>query len=222
MLPFLLTGLLALWLPFYIRTEYKWHQNKFVFTKAISSTLFLLIGITSYVVAEAPSSYALWIIGALVLGYIGDILLVYADIIKCFILGLVSFLIGQIVYGTLFLYNNGFLIYDVIIYIVVVASCLFAYTKTNLDLGPMKIPVLFYLLIISYMFTMAVSTIYKGGFNTITTILIVIGASLFLASDLVLAFVRFQKDPKPCMRGINLVLYYSAQAILALSIFTVA
>lgn len=221
MLPILFTGLLALWLPFYIRTEYKWPQNKFVFTKALSSTLFLLIGITSYIVADAPSSYAFWIIGALILGYIGDILLVYPNILKCFILGLVSFLIGQILYGTVFLSYSGFLYWDVIIYIVVVASCLFAYTKTDLELGPMKIPVLFYLLIISYMYTMAVSTIYKGGFNTITTILIVIGASLFIASDLVLAFVRFQKEPKPYMCGLNLVLYYSAQAILALSIMTV-
>ena len=84
----------------------------------------------------------------------------------------------------------------------------------------MKIPVLAYLLIIMFMFVMAVSSIYKGGFNALTTVIVSAGAVLFTASDVVLAFVLFQKDAPQTLRALNLTLYYCAQMLLALSVMS--
>jgi len=221
-IPIILAAVCVASTAFFIWTEYNWPQKRTLITKGLSSLLFIAIGVCSYIVTDAPANYALWIVAALVMGMIGDLFLVFPNILKSFILGLVAFLIGQIIYGVVFLRFNGFMIYDVLIYVSLVGASFFAYSKSNLELGRMKKPVLFYVLIIAFMFTMAISTLYKGGFNTPTTILITVGASLFLISDVVLAFVRFQKDAAPCLRGINLGLYYSGQILLALSVLTFA
>lgn len=220
--PIIIAVVLALWLPFYISTEYRWKQNKYFFTKMTASLLFISIAVTAFLILNTPFDYAVWVIAALVLGMIGDLLLVYVDRIKYFQLGLVSFLIGQIVYGITFLRYVGFMWVDVVVYVVIVAAAIFAYTRVKLDLGKMKIPVLAYLLIISFMTVMAVSTLYKTGFNTTTTALISAGAVLFLASDVVLAFVVFHKSPPKPLRAVNLSLYYCAQMLLALTVATFA
>lgn len=220
-LPIILAVACALSTAFFIWTEYNWPQKRTLITKGLSSFLFISIAVSAYIVADAPKEYAMWIIAALIMGMIGDLFLVFPNILKSFILGLSAFLIGQIIYGVVFLKFNGFMIYDVLVYVAIVGVSLFAYSKSNLELGRMKKPVLAYLLIIAFMFTMAISSLYKGGFNTNTTILVVAGATLFLISDIVLAFVRFQKDAKPCLRGINLGLYYSGQILLALSVLVI-
>ena len=220
MLPIILAIACILSTAFFIWTEYKWPQKKTMITKGISSLLFIAIGVGCYLTKDVPAEYALWIIAALVFGLIGDLFLVFPNIIKSFILGLIAFLIGQIIYGVTFLKFNGFMYYDILIYAALVGGSLFAYSKSSLKLGRMKMPVLFYLLIIAFMYTMGVSTLYKGGFNAPTTALVVAGATLFLASDILLAFVRFQENAKPYLRGMNLALYYSGQILLALSICT--
>lgn len=221
-LPIILAAACVLCTAFFIWTEYNWPQKRTLITKSLSSLLFISIAVSAYIATDAPKEYAFFIIAALILGMIGDLLLIFPNILKCFILGLVAFLIGQIIYGWVFLKFNGFMIYDLLIYAAIVGGSLFAYSKSNLELGRMKKPVLAYLLIIAFMFTMAISSLYKGGFNSTTTILVAVGAVLFLASDILLAFVRFQKDAAPYLRGMNLGLYYSGQILLALSVMTFA
>jgi uncharacterized membrane protein YhhN len=208
----------ALWSVFYIWTEYHWEQRKFFYTKAVNSLIFVAVGVAGFMLLKIPAGYALPIIAALIMGLVGDLFLVFSDSVKSFIIGLFAFLVGQIIYGATFLSFGGFMWYDLIVYAAVAGLCLTVYKNSSLELGKMKIPVLFYMLIIAFMYTMAVSLIYKGGFNTVTTVLIAAGANLFLASDAVLAFARFKKEPHPALRGINLGLYYAAQVLLALSI----
>jgi len=218
--PLILALIFIIWLPIYIRTEYIWAQKKYFFMKMFASLLFISIAVSAFLIYKTPAEYAVWIIAALVLGMIGDLLLVYVDRLKCFRLGLVSFLIVQIVYGVTFLRYVGFMWVDVVLYAAIVAAALFAYTRVKLNLGKMKIPVLAYLLIIAFMTVMAVSTLYKPGFNLNTTIHISAGAILFLASDVVLAFVVFHESPPRPLRAINLSLYYCAQMLLALTVLT--
>ncbi|MBT3320016.1 MAG: lysoplasmalogenase [Clostridia bacterium] len=219
--PIILAIVLALWFPFYVYTEYRWEKSRFLFTKIVASLLFIAIAVTAFLILKPRSDYAVWIIAALALGMIGDGLLVFFGNLKYFILGLAAFLIGQIIYGVTFLRFVGFMWIDVAIYVVLVAAALFAYTKVNLKLGKMKIPVLAYVLIIAFMFVMAISSLYKCGFNNLTSAMIAVGAVLFLASDVVLAFVVFHAKPHRALRAINLSLYYSAQMVLALTLVTI-
>lgn len=220
--PIALAAALLVWLPFYIWTEYNWKPRRYVWTKLIASLLFLAVAVSAYLIRKPSADYALWVIAALVLGFIGDVLLAFAAQLKCFILGLVSFLIGQICYGVVFLNRVGFMWVDIILYAAVVGAALFAYTRVHLEFGKMKIPVLAYMLIIAFMFVMAVSTIYKQGFTPFVTGMISAGAALFLASDIVLAFIHFSQKPKKPLRAVNLSLYYTAQLVLALTVAAIA
>ncbi len=219
-IPIALALVLLAWLPFYVFTDYRWERKKYFFVKMVASLLFLSISVSAFLILKPSASYALWIIAALAFGMIGDGLLVYRDKLKYFILGLVSFLIGQIFYGVTFLRFVGFMWVDVAIYVAIVAAAIVVYTRVKLNLGKMKIPVLAYVLIIAFMFVMAISSLYKCGFNNTTSALIAVSAVLFLASDAVLAFVVFHEKPHKSLRAVNLSLYYSAQMILALTLVT--
>lgn len=218
--PVILAMVLAVWLPFYVYTDYRWQKKYFFITKMVASLLFVAIAVSAFLILMPTADYAMWMIAALTLGMVGDGLLVFKSNHKFFMLGLAAFLVGQIFYGVTFARYVGFMWVDVIIYVALVAAALFVYTKVNLKLGRMKIPVLAYALIIAFMFVMAISSLYKYGFNNLTSAMITIGATAFLASDIALAFVVFHEKPHRSIRAINLVLYYSAQMILALTLVT--
>ena len=76
------------------------------------------------------------------------------------------------------------------------------------------------MLIIAFMFVMAMMSLYKCGFDYLTSAIIAVGAVLFLVSDAVLAFVVFHEKPHKSLRAVNLSLYYAAQMILALTLVT--
>ena len=219
--PILLAAALICWLPFYIWTDYRWDHKRYLWTKLIASLLFLSVAVSAFLILHTNADYAIWVIVALCLGLIGDVLLVFADNLKFFILGLVSFLLGQVCYAIVFARFVGFSWIDAVVYAVVIGATLIAYSRAKLDLGKMKIPVLVYVLVIAFMFVMAVSTIYKSGFSSAAVGLIVAGAALFAMSDIVLAFVRFGRSPHRSLRAVNLSTYYFAQILLALSVTAV-
>ena len=219
--PIILALVLAVWFPFYVYTEYRWEKKHYLITKMVASLLFVAIAVSAFLILKPTADYAVWVIAALALGMVGDGLLVFRSNIKCFKLGLAAFLIGQIIYGVTFARFVGFMWVDVIIYVALVAAALFVYTKVNLKLGRMKIPVLAYVLIIAFMFVMAISSLYKCGFNNLTSAMIAVGAAAFIASDVVLAFVVFHERAHRSLRAINLILYYSAQMVLALTLVAI-
>lgn len=206
------------WLPFYIWSEYNWDQKRYLITKLICSLIFVALGISSFILFASSSKYGLFIILALILGLLGDVFLVYSEKPKSFMIGLCLFLIGQIIYGTVFLVFNGFLWYDLIIYCGVLGACLLTYSRTKIELGENKIPVLIYFLIIIYMFTMAVSSIYKNGFSNLVTIFVTLGAALFITSDILLSFTMFKPKTSKSFKALTLTYYYAAQSLLALSV----
>ncbi len=214
----IIAGICVLWSVFYIWTEYNWKPEQYFWTKGINSLLFICVGIAGAILGRAPKIYIFLILSALLFGLIGDLLLVYIKTPKFFIAGLSSFLIGQIIYSSAFITLGGVLIYDAIIFVVIMLLVFAAKSYFKLDFGDMKLPVAVYAMIIIFMFTMAVSLLYKLPQITLPIILISLGALLFIASDAVLAFVRFAVKPKPVLCGINLVLYYSTQILMALSI----
>jgi len=101
----------------------------------------------------------------------------------------------------------------------VVGACIAAYRVLDMDLGTMKIPVLAYVLIISFMLTKALSSLYLGGITGPALGLVIGGAVLFFVSDALLALVKFQRKPARYFRAMNLTAYYLGQILLALSLY---
>jgi uncharacterized membrane protein YhhN len=93
------------------------------------------------------------------------------------------------------------------------ALAIFLYLKPGL--GEMKVPVVFYILIISFMVNRAVSVSFGDFFTPVQAIVIAAGAVLFYISDVILAAARFRTQWR--YNRISLAFYYSGQACLALS-----
>lgn len=132
---------------------------------------------------------------ALILSWIGDIILMFADNGKLyFIAGLIAFLLSHISYIKLF--SKQLKIYlkksKIIFWIGVTAIAFYLIVMMLIllpSLGDLKIPVFLYALTISIMLLFAL----KGFLNwqKPANIYILIGAIVFVASDSLLAFDKF-------------------------------
>ncbi len=220
-IPIVLAGSMVLFLPFCIWAEYKWVPRKYLYTKLTSSLFFVLTGLASYIMFGAGNTYGLFIVVALLLGMIGDGFLVYDQNPKFFIPGLVSFLLGQFVYGCTFLNTNGLLWHDLFVYFAIIGISLFFYSKSDIEFGKMKRPVLLYYVIIIFMYTMAISSVYKGVMSPLAAIMVACGATLFIMSDIMLALNLFGKKKIKSLKAWVLVTYYFAQILFALSIIVI-
>ena len=80
----------------------------------------------------------------------------------------------------------------------------------------MKLPVLVYLVIISFMVNRAVALIGQSGISSTAALCAGIGAGLFFLSDWILAYDKFVK---PFIRSrIGVSFYYAGQFLIALSL----
>lgn len=151
---------------------------------------------------------------ALLFSWIGDVILMFADRGELyFIFGLVAFLISHIVYIILFSkqqktrsieskskYWVG--ISFILVYFAAMVFTLFP------KLGPLKIPVLVYAIVISTMLYFA----FKGSFiwTKLPNNPILLGAIFFVTSDSILAFNKFY-SPIPFGSFLIMLTYISAQ-----------
>lgn len=151
---------------------------------------------------------------ALLFSWIGDVILMFADRGELyFIFGLVAFLISHIVYIILFSkqqktrsieskskYRVG--ISFILVYFAAMVFTLFP------KLGPLKIPVLVYAIVISTMLYFA----FKGSFiwTKLPNNPILLGAIFFVTSDSILAFNKFY-SPIPFVSFLIMLTYISAQ-----------
>lgn len=188
-------------------------------TKTISSVLFLLCGVFNFVCCMVMYKqntnfwFSLLLVIGLFFAVLGDILL-----IDFFIIGAIFFAIGHIFYIVAFCFIKKFKLKDLlcgtIIFFAVFMLIQF-YPHFNFD--GMKILILLYALIISFMLGKAISNLIEKN-QILLNILIFFGAFLFFFSDAMLLFYNFA--------GKNIIFdilcvttYYIGQFILASSVF---
>lgn len=181
--------------------------------KTVLSCLFIF---TAVVQPHPLSGYYGLILLGLVFCLGGDVFLALPQK-NMFLLGLVSFLIGHVFYVLAFLTvagMNGFAIIGTLLTIGISAG-VYKWLKPNL--GTMKIPVIFYILVISAMLCGASSILGETDLVRQGRLLVFIGALSFYVSDLFVARDRFLKDAF-LNRMLGLPLYYAGQFMLAFSV----
>ena len=161
------------------------------------------------------SGFAGLILVALVFCLGGDVLLALGTP-TTFLLGLVSFLLGHIMYAVAF-----FVVGDVgpsmaVGTLLLAISAVFTWRWLEPGLGDMKIPVLAYIVVISIMVCAACGIAGDATLPATARAAIFSGAVLFYLSDLFVARQRFVVNAH-VNRVIGLPLYYSAQFLLAFS-----
>ena len=181
--------------------------------KSLLSSLFIF---TAVVQSHAiPFYYRLLLIGMIFcLG--GDVFLALPGK-KMFLFGLVFFLLGHVFYAPAFFFTAGFNHWTGIGLAICALAGAGVFLWLRPHLGSMKIPVIFYILVISVMFVGAWSMVGAGEFQAAGRMAAFIGALGFYVSDIFVARQRFLKA-EFFNRLIGLPLYYGGQFMLAFSI----
>jgi len=184
---------------------------------AIGRAIAKLSASTAFVAAAVfagalDSGYGLWVLVALVLSWLGDACLL-SKARAWFLGGLVSFLLGHLAFGVAFVVRG----FDPVSLamatggMVVPAIVVGRWLIPRVD-GKMRGPVLAYMLVITAMVALAVSTVTLWGNGWI-----LVAAVSFYLSDLAVARDRFVA-PGLSNRLWGLPLYYGAQVIFAWTI----
>ncbi|MCL9806626.1 lysoplasmalogenase [Flavobacterium amniphilum] len=161
-----------------------------------------------------------WLFLALTFSWIGDVILMFADKGELFfIFGLVSFLIGHILFITLFIKQERIGAPNKLIFgIGILAVAAYLYTMLTIllpSLGDLKIPVSVYAFVISLMLVIAIrgALTWRNPMN----ILILNGAVSFVTSDSILAINKFF-TPLPNASLLIMSTYLIAQYLITFGI----
>jgi uncharacterized membrane protein YhhN len=181
--------------------------------KIVHSTLFILSAVSH---PHPIVPYYHFILNGFIFCLGGDVFLALPRQ-KMFLYGLVSFLLGHLFYVAAFFYTAGINQGSVIgLAISAMASgAVFLWLRPHL--GAMKIPVIFYILVITAMVVGACSVLAAGNLAVSGRMLVFSGALSFYISDVFVARQRFLKTEFR-NRLIGLPLYYSGQFMLAFSV----
>ncbi len=176
--------------------------------KMLASTGFIAVALSG---GALSSSYGKIVLVALVLSWIGDLLLTFTSR-QTFLGGLVAFLLGHVAYSVAFGTLGVNPVVGAIAAVVIAVIAIFVWRWLAPHVGDMTVPVIAYVVVISVMVVLAFGTFGDGA-----TWLIPVGATLFFASDLFVARNQFVA-PGIMNRVWGLPLYFLAQVLLALSV----
>ena len=195
------------------------HDEKYVpavILKGTASLMFVLLGL------GYRSLSGKYIFLGLLFGMIGDILLNLRFVFpksgqKIFLIGIVAFLTGHILYLVSLLPHAVHPLRYILIG-AVVAGTLLLYIFKTMDVKPaFKIFGVFYLGAVFIMTSIAIGIAVADP--SMKNIIYAVGAVLFTASDVVLIFNTFSGVTKFSLRITNLSLYYIGQILIALSLY---
>lgn len=210
-----LVPILAVTVFLLIRAEFAHNKRQIYIFKPISTLLVIAMAALSITTPSWDRTYTISILIGLVFSLGGDIALMFQEERKWFVAGLVSFLLGHIAYSVVFLVMGGFVWWQLVLVVGLVAFGIWFYRLMSPNLGKMKMPVIAYMIIISLMVLSAVGTFASAVLSSTQAWMIVLGALLFFSSDVILAANRFWKPWEK--NRYSLALYYGGQMLLALA-----
>jgi uncharacterized membrane protein YhhN len=187
--------------------------------KPLASAGFVAVGAMG-IVRVHPSDHATWIVVGLVLGAIGDVLLLFRSL---FLAGLVVFLLGHVAYIVGFALVVPIGLWPKLATIPAMLAVSAGGTALSWlwpHAGPLRVPVIAYVLVIVTMVIGASAVAAAAPWTRVHAGLVVAGAVMFFASDLAVARDRFV-SPGFVNRLWGLPVYYVAQLLIAWSLLAV-
>ena len=196
--------------------------------KLFASIAFVLLGIVGFATAESMT-YGTSIVGLLFLagagfGLVGDGVLALREIdtekdFMIILSGEIAFAIGHIFYFVALILIAPFSYWSIIIAAVLTAGIFVVAIKLmKLKFGKLLIPSIVYaFMLCSTMVQSIAGAIMLGG--SLFSILLAVGFTLFLLSDLVLSMIYFGGQKNKLTTTANYTLYYLAQILIMFAIF---
>ncbi len=178
-----------------------------VLSKCAASAAFVVLGILRWSFGDPVGA---WIVAGLALCAVGDLCLLWD---RSFDPGLLSFVLGHLAYIAGFSAALPLHHWPPVLVVALLAAGAVASRWLWPHLGGRRIPVLFYILVISVMVWGGAATVVRQALPWTAAV----GAVLFYASDLAVARQRFVR-PEFLNRALGLPTYYLGQLLLAVTI----
>lgn len=201
----LLTGLLI--------AEKRGNPRWILTFKTPLSALFV---VTAMIQPHPVAAYYYAILAGLIWGLVGDVCLAIPGNMA-FRAGLVSFLVGHILYMVAFIGITESAQWTSPAYLLIGAVSVGIFLWLRRRLGKMLIPVVLYIIVISVMLAAAWAAFLNAALNGTGAWFVFIGALCFYASDIVVARDKFI-DSQFVNRLVGLPLYYAGQFLIAFSV----
>jgi len=208
----------------YMLFYYKINIAVIFILKVITSACFVLLGFLAYL-KSLSSTYHILILLGLVFGFLGDFVLGLRRLIPkkekvFFIMGMLLFFIGNILYISSFLTLSKNQWYLYFIFTVILTSTLIVIINKVCIINN-EIRYYVYVYILGLSLTYVVANINLIGEKTIKNYIVFFGAFAFIVSDFLLYILYFKKinhKQKRILKMLNIIFYYVAQVLYALSI----
>ena len=174
------------------------------------ATVFI-IGIAATACLQGCTAYGWLILAGLVCGLAGDIFIMFHK--RCFFAGLISFLIGNLLYIAAF--ATGIAVTASWPVVPALAFGIIVYGLLHAHLGTMRVPVIAYIVVILAMAAVALERLL--ALQTTGSLLATTGVAFFLVTDTTLALDRYRQS----FRSAQLIIlstYWIAQWLIALSL----
>lgn len=164
---------------------------------------------------DGVTTYRVLILSALVCSLVADTMLMVVEV-NLMEQGIVYFMVGHIMYIAAFSLDYGFHGWNAAVASVLLVLLLMFYRGIKGTVGKFRVPILVYALVLCTMLFFALSQFN----NEITRkgLLVIVGAILFVISDLLLVYLTFVR-PHRQESVIVWAVYAPAQLLLALSCF---
>lgn len=221
---YFLVALMLVSLAILLYFTYNPYKNYAGIFKTITSLLFVSIAISGYIEYGGNFNYFVLILIGLVFSLFGDVFLIFKNenstsMSKAFIYGLLSFSLAHVFFSIGFISISSFN-FSTIIYTVLMAFIALIILKSikKIDFKGAFGYVAFYSVVISFMFTQSLNLYFNSDVNSFYILWVTVGALLFVLSDLILAFNYFYEGCHKIVGVFNLLVYFSAQLLIALSV----
>ncbi|MEL7648660.1 MAG: lysoplasmalogenase [Sedimentibacter sp.] len=209
---------LLLLLPLYVvrsGREDKLEISKFKMTLSVTFCAVGLIGST----LNDFSMYAVFILFGLMASLAGDYFLIFMDSVSArFKAGILCFGLAHVFYIVAMVSTVGFLHFDVLVSIILYVLILYFTTRKKLDFGQEKYVLYIYGMLLVLMTVKALSMIYFSPYAMQSRLMMALGATLFMASDIFLAKHKYMKGSSH-YRILNSITYFTGQLLIAASLF---
>jgi uncharacterized membrane protein YhhN len=176
--------------------------------------LALVIALLSFFSPAGDKGYTTWILVGLGLCFLADIFNIDMTNDKILYAAIAAFVVAYLEYAVTFTHFNGFHWQDLIVagvFLLIYAFLMRLYWK---GLGNFRVPVLVYGLVMPFMVTRAISTLFGTGFSLVSALLVTVGCAMLFLGDIEYGIHRFRK---PLKFFFGPICYAGGQLLIALS-----
>jgi uncharacterized membrane protein YhhN len=176
--------------------------------------LAMIVAGLSFLSPAADRGYTAWLLVGLGLCFLADIFNIDMTNDRILYAAIGVFVVAYLEYAVTFTRFNGFHFQDWIVGAAFLLIYIFLMALYWKGLGNFKIPVMIYGLVMPFMVTRAISTLFGDTFSLLSAALVSIGSSLLFLGDVEYGLHRFRK---PRRFFIGPICYAGGQLLIALS-----